>query len=314
VKNIEESKQGLLDWQSALRQRVVMGQETLDYITVCLLARGHLLLEDAPGLGKTTLAKAMAQTLSLGFKRIQCTPDLLPSDITGLTIFDTAQQAFKFIPGPLFTPILLADEINRTSPRTQSALLEAMAERHVTVDRKTYALPKTFMVLATQNPLEHSGTYPLPEAQMDRFFMRLSLGYPSAEEELKLLTMHLTDEVNTPLTPTMNDVQLLELQQWVLQIKINELLLRYITQLAQATRQAPKIKTGVSPRAAIALVRGAQALALLRGRQYVTAQDIQDVLPSVWGHRIVAKAFADSPSVLLDGVINSIQVPAMPKG
>ncbi|MET0065021.1 MAG: MoxR family ATPase [Candidatus Thiodiazotropha sp.] len=294
-------------------QQVIIGKpETLETVLISLLCRGHILLEDLPGLGKTTLAKTLAKSLDLGFKRIQCTPDLLPADITGVSLFDQKAQAFRFIPGPIFTNILLADEINRTSPRTQSALLEAMAERTVSVDRKTRKLPATFLVIATQNPIEFSGTFPLPEAQLDRFFMRLSLGYPAAEEESRILRMHQQEDPIAPVTPVIDESQLLRLQQQVTRIHLEQKVVDYITALVHATRVHKRIRLGVSPRGAIALMKAAQANALLHGEAYVSPLRVQQMAIPVMAHRMLLSSQSDSDHGILRKILEQVPVPAMP--
>lgn len=302
----------LKNWQQHLSSRVVCSTEKLHLVTACLLCKGHLLLEDVPGLGKTTLAKALAQSMAMAFKRIQCTPDLLPSDITGVSIYDQSTQTFKFVPGPIFTHILLADEINRTSPRTQSALLEAMAERTVTLERKTRALPASFMVIATQNPVEFSGTYPLPEAQLDRFFMRLSLGYPSAQQEARILSLHQQGEQQLERAPVLTEETLLAMQNAVTHVSIAPKLIDYIVAVVAATRQHPKIRLGGSSRAAIALMRAAQAEAFMQGSQAVTPQHIQTMLLPVLGHRLLLRSASESLDAIVKEIALTVAVPNMP--
>lgn len=293
--------------------KVIIGKpDVLQSVLISLLCRGHLLLEDVPGLGKTTLAKVVSKSIALMFKRIQCTPDLLPADITGVSIYDQKEQAFRFIPGPIFSNILLADEINRTSPRTQSALLEAMAERTVTVDRKTRSLPNTFMVIATQNPIEFSGTYPLPEAQLDRFFMRISLGYPSLEDESRIMMLNQKDEPAATVAPVLKEERLIGMQAAVNQIKIDAKIMEYIASLVQATRNNKKLRLGASPRGSIALMKASQALALIKGNGFVTAQMVQSVAKSVLAHRVLPRTDSESVEAVLEDIINIIPVPAMP--
>lgn len=293
--------------------KVIIGKpDVLQSVLISLLCRGHLLLEDVPGLGKTTLAKVVSKSIALMFKRIQCTPDLLPADITGVSIYDQKEQAFRFIPGPIFSNILLADEINRTSPRTQSALLEAMAERTVTVDRKTRSLPNTFMVIATQNPIEFSGTYPLPEAQLDRFFMRISLGYPSLEDESRIMMLNQKDEPAATVAPVLKEERLIVMQAAVNQIKIDAKIMEYIASLVQATRNNKKLRLGASPRGSIALMKASQALALIKGNGFVTAQMVQSVAKSVLAHRVLPRTDSESVEAVLEDIINIIPVPAMP--
>ncbi len=296
-----------------LEKAVIGKPETLRLTVISLLCRGHLLLEDVPGLGKTTLAKALASSLALTFKRIQCTPDLLPADITGVSIFDQKAQNFRFLPGPVFANILLADEINRTSPRTQSALLEAMAERTVTVDRKTRSLPSSFMVIATQNPVEFSGTYPLPEAQLDRFFMRVSLGYPSLADEANIMFMNQQGDPITSISAVLTEAQLQQLQMKVTQVRLNTKVVEYIAALVQATREHPKIRLGASPRGSIALMKAIQAQALLSGSQFVTPQMVHDLIKPVLLHRLLLRSGGDDAAEILDEILANIPVPSMPQ-
>jgi MoxR-like ATPase len=270
--------------------QVVRGKpEVIRLATVCLLARGHMLVQDVPGVGKTTLAQALARSLGLGFQRIQFTSDLLPSDIVGVSIFNQQTQAFEFVPGPLFGHVVLADEINRATPKTQSALLEAMSERKVSVDRKRYALPQPFLVLATQNPLEYHGTFPLPESQLDRFLMSLSLGYPPRDDERGLLLEGGVEERLEHLPAVLDRVQLLDLQGAVDRVKVTEKLADYLIALAEATRADAELLLGVSTRGLQGLYRASQALALCEGRAFVLPDDVQRLAPSVLGHRVILK-------------------------
>ena len=310
--NTNSMTEVLLKLQAQLDKALIVKTETIRLILVSLLCRGHLLLEDVPGLGKTTLAKALANSLSLNFKRIQCTPDLMPTDITGLSIFDQKAQGFRFLPGPIFTNILLADEINRTSPRTQSALLEAMAERTVTIDRKTRPLPSTFMVIATQNPVEFSGTYPLPEAQLDRFFMRISLGYPSLENEVAIMRMNQAVDPVSDITAVLGEDVLIKMQEVAQKIKIDTKLMHYIAAIVQATRQHKSIRLGASPRGAIALMKAVQAMALVNGNTIVTAQMVQDIVPAVLAHRILLRSGSDHANRVLEEILKNTPVPSMP--
>jgi MoxR-like ATPase len=271
--------------------RVIVGKDrVIDLAFVAILCEGHLLLEDVPGIGKTTLAKALARSLDCEFRRIQFTPDLLPSDLTGLAIYNQKTQDFEFRPGPLLTQILLADEINRATPRTQSALLEAMQERQITVDGSTMRLPRPFFVMATQNPVELEGTFPLPEAQVDRFFMRLELGYPSAEEEGEILKRFERSEPLAELTPVMSSMTLGEMQESVQLVRVEESLRGYIVAIAHATRVHPAIELGVSPRVSLYLYRAAQAYAAMSGRDYVLPDDIKYLAPYVLTHRLMLGA------------------------
>lgn len=257
---------------------------------VALLADGHLLIEDLPGLGKTTLAHAMAATLGLGFSRVQFTSDLLPSDILGVSIYDAQQQRFEFHPGPVFTHILLADEINRAPPRTQSALLEAMAEHQVSIDGQTRALPNPFLVIATQNPVDLSGTYPLPDSQLDRFLLRLALGYPDDAAERALLAGADRRNLIAQAQPILDAPRILALRQQVQQTRTSDALLDYVQALIARSRKQPGVRVGLSPRAGLALLRAARAHALLLGRNHVIPEDVQTLFPAVAEHRLVAEA------------------------
>jgi MoxR-like ATPase len=267
--------------------RVIIGkQHVTELMLVALLSDGHVLLEDVPGIGKTTLAKALARSLGLSFSRIQFTPDLLPSDITGINFFNQKTQTFEFRPGPVMSHLVLADEINRATPRTQSALLEAMQERQVTVDRETYALPRPFLVLATQNPIELEGTFPLPEAQVDRFLMQINLGYPSEEQENAILLRYERQDPWQDLAPVIASDQLLALQAEVRTVHVEESVREYLVKVVRATRQHPAVELGVSPRGSLALHRACQALAAVRGRAFVIPDDVKTLAPYVLTHRI----------------------------
>jgi MoxR-like ATPase len=271
--------------------RVIVGKdETVSLALVALLCEGHLLFEDVPGIGKTTLAKALAKSLGCSFRRIQFTPDLLPSDITGLSIYNQKTQEFEFRPGPLLAQIVLADEINRATPRTQSALLEAMQERQITVDGRTLPLPRPFFVLATQNPIELEGTFPLPEAQVDRFFMRLKLGYPSFEEEGTILKLYERAEPLAELGPVLAGEALLEMQRAVRAVRVEESVREYVIQIARATRSHPAVELGVSPRGTLFLYHAAQAYAAVSGRDYVLPDDVKYLTPYVLTHRLIIGA------------------------
>lgn len=266
--------------------RVVLGKsQQVEQALICLASAGHLLIEDIPGMGKTTLAKTLAKVFGLAFKRVQFTNDLLPADITGMNVFDTTTQAFRFHPGPVFSQILLADEINRAPPKTQSALLEAMEELQVTVDGQSHRLEPPFSVIATQNPLEMAGTYPLPESQMDRFMMRISLGYPAPEAERALLERkHRDPEVQTLGSPE----KLLEIQQQTREIHVSDTVLDLVQQLLRQTREPGRFVHGLSPRAGQQLLRAAQARAWWQTRDFVIPEDLQQVFPAVAGHRLIA--------------------------
>jgi MoxR-like ATPase len=254
---------------------------------VAVLCEGHVLLEDVPGSGKTMLARSIAASLGISFKRIQCTPDLLPNDITGVSIFNQKNGEFEFKPGPIFVNILLADEINRATPRTQAALLEAMQEQQVTVDGVTRDLPRPFLVLATQNPIEYEGTFPLPEAQLDRFLMRLSIGYPSRIDERQILTNLWREHPITKIGKVVDGQELSVLQKRVWDVNVDGTLQDYIVGLAEATRSHPDLTLGVSPRGSLALLKSAQALAAIRGRDYVIPEDIKTLVPLTLAHRVI---------------------------
>jgi MoxR-like ATPase len=275
-------------------EQVIVGKrQAIEYLLVALLCEGHVLLEDVPGSGKTMLARSIATSLGIQFKRIQCTPDLLPNDITGVSIFNQKSGEFEFRPGPIFVNILLADEINRATPRTQAALLEAMQEQQVTVDGITHDLPRPFLVLATQNPIEYEGTFPLPEAQLDRFLMRLSLGYPSRQDERRILTNLWREHPITKLGRVVDGMDILSLQKRVWDVHVDDTLQEYVVVLAEGTRTHPDLALGVSPRGSLALLKAAQALAAIRGREYVVPEDIKTLVPLTMSHRLILKPEAE---------------------
>jgi len=270
--------------------RVIRGKdEVIRMAVVCLLAQGHVLIEDVPGVGKTTLAQSLARSLGLAFQRIQFTSDLLPTDIIGVTIFNQKSQAFEFVPGPLFANVVLADEINRATPKTQSALLEAMNDRKVSVDRKRYSLPRPFIVIATQNPREHHGTFPLPESQLDRFLMSLAIGYPPPDDERRLLLSGGVEAVLEATEPVLSGDELLALQRSVARVTVAEKLADYMLALADATRRSGEFLLGVSTRGLQSLYRGTQALALTEGRTFAVPDDVQRLAAPVLSHRVVVK-------------------------
>ena len=298
-------------------RKVILGKdEVIKLALTTLVAQGHLLIEDAPGLGKTMLARAIAQSLHAKFKRVQFTPDLLPSDVTGVTVFAPARQDFEFFPGPIFTQILLADEINRTSPRTQSSLLESMEERQVSVDGTTHKLPAPFFVIATQNPIELEGTYPLPEAQLDRFLMRIRLGYPSADDELRILTAQVHEHPIDHLESIMQVDDLLALQKSARRVKLGVEVQRYIIELVRATRKSKETRLGVSPRGALALMRAGQAHSYMHGFSFVSPDSIKRVAPFVLAHRILLDPHAEYTGLTTERVIRRIlkevPVPTLP--
>jgi MoxR-like ATPase len=276
----------LAELETALDAALRGKPEVVRLAVACLLARGHLLIEDVPGVGKTTLAHALAQAVNGTFQRLQFTADMLPSDVVGVTIYNTHTQAFEFKPGPVFANFLLADEINRATPKTQSALLEAMNEQQVTVDGKSYPLAEPFMVIATQNPVEHHGTYPLPESQLDRFLMRVRIGYPGAAAEREILRNGRPARGAAP-APALNGAELAELQDAVARVACDEALVDYLLAIVAATRKHDALALGVSPRGAQALYRAAQALALVEGREYVIPDDIKRLAVPVCAHRVV---------------------------
>jgi MoxR-like ATPase len=294
-------------------ERIVLGKpQQLRLCVSCLLARGHLLIEDVPGVGKTTLAHALAAVFGLGWNRVQFTSDLLPADIIGVSVFDRASQQFEFRKGPIFTQLLLADEVNRASPRTQSALLEAMEERQVSADGQTYVLPEPFFVVATQNPKEQLGTFALPESQLDRFLMRVVLGYPDAAHERELLRSGERREMVARLRPALDAQQLGELQRRVRDVHTSEPLLDYMQQLVGRTRDRADLRLGLSPRAGQGLLRAAQAWAFVAGRTAVMPEDVQAVFAAVAAHRLVRNEFAgdDGGASLLRSLLESVAVPA----
>lgn len=276
---------------------------------------GHILLEDVPGVAKTMLARALAASVGGRFKRIQCTPDLLPGDITGTSIFNQKTSEFEFRSGPIFANILLADEINRTTPRAQSALLEAMAEASVTVDGKTHTLPPPFLVIATQNPIDHEGTFPLPEAQLDRFFMKFTLGYPSMEEELRMIQMLETEHPIHSLGPVVTPQEMLETQELVKRVYVDAKVRQYILQIVHETRGHSDLSLGGGPRATIALFRASQAMAAIRGRAFVQPDDVKRIVSPVLAHRLILRPESrlrrQTAEQILDAIVAEIAVPTL---
>ena len=291
---------------------VIVGNEpAIEQTLITLFSKGHLLIEDAPGLGKTLLARSLASSIESDFKRVQCTPDLLPSDITGVSIFNPKSDEFHFKPGPLFTNILLVDEINRTTARTQSALLEAMAERQVSVDSKTYMLPSPFMVIATQNPIEHYGTYLLPEAQLDRFFMKISLGYPTLDSEVTIIKQETQEKrAIESLQTVLSREDVLEIQSQIHNVFIHESLIKYIASIIIKTREHRALSLGASPRGSISLTQAAKALAFIKGKESVTPEMIKSLVHPVLAHRLILKE-QSSITLILDEIINSVEVPIL---
>jgi len=296
-------------------EKVIIGKPAqVDMAMVCLLARGHLLLEDVPGTGKTTLAKALAKSIMGTFQRIQCTPDLLPADVTGAYVYNQKSGEFVFRPGPVFADVVLADEINRATPRTQSALLECMEEYQVTLERTTFRLPRTFMVIATQNPIEYQGTYPLPEAQKDRFLMRLKLGYLDHDEEKRMLIDQSETHPLEHVSAVLEITDVLRLQKTVRRIHIEEDLLDYIVKLTGSTRTDSNIHVGASPRGSLGLFRAGQAMALVRGRDYVIPHDIKEVAHCVLAHRMILKPQAGYSDEAVGDLINTLLAKVGPLG
>ncbi|EGP4700877.1 MoxR family ATPase [Enterococcus faecium] len=278
---------------------------------VALLAGGHVLFEDIPGVGKTLLVKALAKAVQGTFSRVQCTPDLLPSDILGFSVYNSQTKEFEFRPGPIFTTILLADEINRTTPRTQSALLEAMAENHATIDNNTYPLDNHFFVLATQNPIEYEGTYPLPEAQLDRFLFRLQIGYPSFDDEL-LLLLDKFEKVLDNLKVVLNSHEIEEIKTSVANVFVSPEVASYALQLVSATRTHSAIQLGISPRGSLAFIQAAKAYALIHGRNYVTPKDLQELVPFVFSHRLIfydRSLKEDEKTQMIHALVAQIPIP-----
>lgn len=295
-------------------QKVIVGKdEVIDLTLVAVLCEGHILLEDVPGTGKTTLARALAASLGCSFRRIQFTPDLLPSDVTGLSWFNQKEQAFEFRPGPVMQQVILADEINRATPRTQSALLEAMQERQVTVDGVTRPLPRPFLVLATQNPVELEGTFPLPEAQVDRFLLRIVVGYPSEEEEKNILDRFRLDDPLPDLQPVTAPEEVLEMQAQRRRVRVEDTVRDYVVRVARATRSHPEVELGASPRATLGLYQASQAWAAIRGRDYVIPDDVKQMAPHVLTHRLMLSPQAQLRGRRLEelvaGIVETVPVP-----
>ncbi len=297
-------------------EKVVIGQrEALELAVICLLSKGHLLIEDIPGVGKTTLARTLAQTLGCDFGRIQFTPDTLPSDVTGVSVYRMNDGEFRYMPGGIMHQIVLADEINRATPKTQASLLEAMEERQVSVDGKTYELPKPFMVMATENPLDELGTYQLPEAQLDRFFLKLSLGYPSREEEEQIVEQFLHNAEWKKIKSQVDAKEILRMQEEVEKVFVHPDLISFVLEMAEKTREHRELRLGASPRAVLALIRGAQASAYVENREYVIPDDVIKVLYPVLSHRLLLTAEArmnqKTPEKILAEIRSRVVLPVL---
>jgi MoxR-like ATPase len=306
----------LTDLQRSIALVVKGKEEVIRLALTSLLARGHLLIEDVPGVGKTTLAHALARSFHCSFQRIQFTSDLLPSDVIGISVFNPTTQDFEFKPGPIFANIIVADEINRTTPKTQSALLEAMNESQITVDNHTHPLPRPFLVLATQNPIEHHGTYPLPESQLDRFLMRIRMGYPARESEKEIIRNHSGVSPVDQLPPLMDAADVIAMQQQVSQVKVDDSLLDYALEIVDRTRQSEHFSLGVSPRGAVMLHRAAQARAFLEGRDYCLPDDFKRLIVPVFAHRVVVSSRysstlkkSEQAEAILGEILDSTRVP-----
>jgi MoxR-like ATPase len=313
---ITSTTQRLRELQHSMESVIRGKAEAVHLAIVTLLAGGHLLLEDVPGVGKTTLAQTIARCLAGSFQRIQFTSDLLPSDIIGVSVYNQHSGEFEFKPGPIFANVILADEINRTTPKTQSSLLEAMAEGRATVENQTYELPRPFLVLATQNPVEHHGTYPLPESQLDRFMMRIRMGYPTVDDEKQILRNQSRQHPLDALTPLMSAEEVLDLQEEVKSVRVEDALLDYLMEIVAATRRSEVLDLGVSPRGSLALCRAAQALALSEDRDYCIADDIKRLVIPVFGHRIIVSSRYSSrlrrgeeADAVLAEIIKNVRVP-----
>ena len=309
------AEQTLKKLRDNIRSVYFGGPRAVDLLLIGLLGRGHVLVEDVPGVGKTVLARALARSIDCKFTRIQLTPDLLPSDVLGVSVFNSQSNNFEFVPGPIFSNIVLADEINRTTPRTQSALLEAMSEEQVSIEDQTFPLKRPFMVVATQNPFEFEGTYYLPENQLDRFLLRISLGYPDRSSEQRILTLQPARTRLEELRPVISAAEVVELQDRVPKVKVDETILDYILDLVEASRNEPQLHLGISPRGGLALTQAAQAAALLAGRDYLVPDDVKALVVPVCAHRIISKTYlqngdANTATRILQQIMDQVATPA----
>ena len=302
--------------KSTIARAIYGKEEAIQLALITLLARGHLLIEDVPGVGKTTLAQALAKSFQCGFQRVQFTSDLLPSDVLGVSVYNPESREFEFRSGPIFANVVLADEINRTTPRTQSALLEAMNDAQVTIDGRTFPLPQPFLVIATQNPVEHHGTYPLPESQLDRFLMRIKMGYPSHETEKEILRKRANDDPLHSLQPVADVAEVLAMQEAVAQVKVDSSLQDYALEIVNRTRKSDQLALGVSPRGTLMLQRAAQARAFLDGRDYCLPDDFKQLAVAVFAHRVVTSARhaslqrkSETTETALREIVESVRVP-----
>ena len=311
---VNQAREGLNRLTQQLNTVVVGKPEPIRMALVALLSEGHVLIEDVPGVGKTLLARAISISIDTPFRRIQFTPDLLPSDILGSSIYSSATSEFLFKPGPIFSNVILADEINRTTPRTQSALLEAMSDGQVSIEGTTHILAKPFFVMATQNPFEFEGTYILPESQLDRFMLRIKMGYPARSEERRILTMHRTGSPVEQLKPVVTTEEILTMQQLVRQVRVDDSVADYLLEIVRATRESDDLRVGVSTRGALTLYRAAQGLAYISGRDFVVPDDIKSLVSPILAHRIVGKSFLNAgefgaAEAILRDIVDRIEVP-----